>query len=692
MKSYKACDIRNIVLAGHGGKGKTTLAEAMLYLSGGTDRLGRIADGNTVLDYDPEEKKRKTSVSTAVAPVEWKNTKINIVDTPGLFDYAGGLSEGVRAAECAMIVLTAKSGVSVGTEKAFKEASKRGIAKIFAVTKVDSDNSDFYKTYAGIQETFGSSVCPVVIPEMVDGKVKSYINLVENKAYTYDKNGKATEVAVSDLGGRLEEMKGYLTEAVASADDELMEKFFEGEELTHDEMVMGLKKGIAEGMITPVYACDGYSVQAIDLLMDAIVKVAPSAADAAGETAKDAGGNDVELKCDENGPLAAIVFKTIADPFVGKMSFFKVVSGKITSDIPAYNATTGNSERMGKIIYMKGAKQEDAQSIPAGDIGAVTKLSGMNTGDTLCSPNKVLILKGIDFPAPCLSMAVKAKKKGDEEKITAGLSRLMEEDRTITFEINNETKEQVLSGLGEQHLDVIVSKLKSKFGVEVDLTTPKVAYRETIKKKVKVQGRHKKQSGGHGQFGDVWMEFEPSGTDDQLVFEEKIFGGAVPKNFFPAVEKGLRDSVKKGVLAGYPMVGLKATLVDGSYHPVDSSEMSFKMAAALAYKAGMPIANPVLLEPIGLLKAYMPNDNMGDIMGEVNKRRGRVLGMNPAEDKMQELEAEVPMAEMGDFSTVLRSITAGRGYFTLEFARYEEAPANVAQKIIETAKKDADEE
>ena len=690
MKAYKANDIRNIVLAGHGGKGKTTLAEAMLYIAGATDRLGRVADGNTVLDYDPEEKKRKTSVSTSVAPLEWKKTKINIIDTPGLFDYAGGLSEGMRAAECAVIVLTGKSGVTVGTEKAFKAASKRGIGKIFAITKLDSENTDFYKTYASLQESFGSSVCPVVIPEMVDGVVKSYVNLVDNKAYTYT-NGKAAEVAVPDMGGKLEEMRDALKEAIASADDELMEKFFEGEEFTREELLAGLKKGIQDGVITPAYACAGYTADGVDLLLDAIVEATPSAASAAGEIATDESGNEVELNCDENGPLAAVVFKTIADPFIGKLSFFKVVSGKITSDVPAYKASKGTSERMGKIVTLRGGKQEDAAAIPAGDIGAVTKLSGIGTGDTVCSPSKVLTLKGIDFPSPCLSMAVKARKKGDEEKITAGLVRLMEEDKTITYKANNETREQILSGLGEQHLDVIVSKLKSKFGVEVDLKIPKVAYREAIKKKVKVQGRHKKQSGGHGQFGDVWMEFEPSGTEDQLIFEEKIFGGAVPKNFFPAVEKGLRDSVTKGVLAGYPMVGLKATLVDGSYHPVDSSEMSFKMAATLAYKAGIPMANPVLLEPIGMLKAYMPNENMGDIMGDVNKRRGRVLGMNPAEDKMQVLEAEVPMAEMGDFSTVLRSITAGRGYFTLEFVRYEEAPANIAQKVIEASKKDDEE-
>lgn len=690
MKTYKASDIRNIVLAGHGSRGKTTLAEAMLYSAKATDRLGRIADGNTVLDFDPEERRRGISASMAIAPIEWKNTKINIIDTPGLFDYAGGLSEGIRAAECAVIVLSGKGGVSVGTEKAFKAANKRGIGKIFVVTQLDIEDSDFYKAYRSIADTFGPSVCPVVVPEMAGNTVKSYVNFVEHKAYSYDK-GKVAEAVLPDLSaGEFAEMESVLHEAIASVDDQLMEKFFEGEGFTREEMVNGLKKGILEGAITPVFACSGYSVEAVDQLLDAVVDFLPSAADGAGETAQNAAGEEVSLPCDENGPLAAIAFKTVADPFVGKLSFFKVVSGKITPDTPAFNARTGSTERMGKLLVVKGGKQEDAAAIAAGDIGAVTKLSTISTGDTLCTPGKVLTLKGLDFPDPCLSMAVKAKKKGEEEKITAGLLRLMEEDPTVSFTTNQETREQVLSGLGEQHLDIIVFKLKNKFGVEVELTVPKVAYRETIKKKVKVQGRHKKQSGGHGQFGDVWIEFEPC-DGDELVFEEKVFGGSVPKNFFPAVEKGLRDCVTKGLLAGYPMVGLKARLVDGSYHPVDSSEMSFKMAATLAYKAGIPQANPILLEPIGVLKAYLPDENMGDIIGDINKRRGRVLGMNPAEDQLQEIVAEVPMAEMGDFSTVLRSVTAGRGYFSLNFERYEEAPGNIAQKVIESAAKDAQE-
>lgn len=689
MKAYNAENIRNIVLAGHGGRGKTSLAEAMLYLSGSADRLGRIADGTTVLDSDPEEKKRKASVSTAVAYTQWKDTKINIIDTPGLFDFAGGMSEGMRAAECALIVTAAGCKYDVGAEKAFKAAEKRNIARMIVITKTDAENTNFYKTISLLREVHGNKICPVVVPYYQAGgeTVEAYVNLITKKAYKYE-NGKAVEVPTR-ADEFVDEMNSVLCEAVASADDELMEKFFEGEEFTPEETIRGLKAGVADGSLYPVFGCSGYNLDAVDILLDGICDIAP-AASVLTETAEDENGDLVEVKCDSEAPLAAICFKTIADPFVGKMSFFKVVSGVLKSDSQVVNMRTGESERMGKVVFVKGAKQEDAQSVPAGDIGIVTKLAGVKTGDTLCAPSRKLTLEKVEFPEPCLSMAVKVRKKGEEDKVAAGLARLMEEDPTISFVINKETREQVLSGLGEQHLDVIVSKLKSKFGVEVDLKVPKVAYRETIRKKVEVQGRHKKQSGGHGQFGDVFIRFEPCESED-MIFAEEVFGGSVPKNFFPAVEKGLRDSMAKGVLAGFPMVGVKATLYDGSYHPVDSSEMAFKTAAAIAYKNGIPDANPALLEPIGSLRAYMPDEKMGDMMSDITKRRGRVLGMGPAEDKMSEIIAEVPMAEMGDFATVLRSVTHGRGYFKFTFERYEEAPTSVALKVIEETKKEAEE-
>ena len=684
MKQYSAKNIRNVALVGHNSSGKTSLAEAAFYLSGKSERLGRIPDGNTVCDFDPEEIKRKASVATALLPVEWKDVKINLLDTPGLFDFVGGVREGIRAAGSAVIVVSGKSGVTVGAEKGFAAAKKKGIAKMFFVNKLDHENADFYKVFEDLKATFGPMVCPLVVPYVVDRKVQCYINLLEYKAYTY-KDGKPTSVPLPDMGHRLDGLRTAIYEAVAETSEELMEKYFSGEDFTPDELILGLATGVRRGDIAPVFCGSATTLEGVDQLLNGLIWLAPWAETVAGETGVDTNGNELALSVNENAQTAAIVFKTVVDPFVGKLLYFKVVSGKVTPDSTLLNMRTGVQEKIGKLFYVRGKKQEEAPYITAGDIGAVAKLASTNTGDTLCSPARPVVLPGVTFDAPCLSMAVFAKNKGDEEKIAFGLGRLMEEDPTIAFETNKETREQVLSGLGEQHLDVIISKLKTKFGVEVTLKTPRVPYRETIRKKVKVQGRHKKQSGGHGQFGDVWVEFEPWDTEE-MVFEETVFGGSVPKNFFPAVEKGLRESAKRGVLAGFPMVGFKATLVDGSYHPVDSAEMAFKTAASLAYKAGIPQASPVLLEPIGNLKVVVQNDCTGDIMGDVNKRRGRVLGMNPDVDGMTCVEAEMPMAEMGDYSTMLRSLTQGRGWFTLTFERYEEAPMNVAQKVIEEYK------
>ena len=680
MKAYTAKDIRNVAVVGHSGKGKTTLAEAMLYLAKATDRLGRVADGNTVLDFDAEEKRRKSNIATAMANLEWNNTKINILDTPGLFDFAGGVSEGVRAAEAALIVLSSGSGVDVGAEKGFKAASDRGIAKLFAVTRCDAENANFLATFNALKDEYGAAVCPVVVPITEGEKVTGYVDFSTGKAYAYN-GGKASEIAYPS-DPEIDEMKSIFTEAVASADEELMEKFFMEEPLTPDEIARGLKAGVISGDIYPVFACSGYNTDAVDLLLNAIVCIAPDAAACAGEG---------DIKCDENGPVAAICFKTVDDRF-GKMSFFKVVSGKLTSDVPAYNSRTEEQERMGKMLFLKGDKQEDTSVIPAGDIGVVTKLSGFKTGDTLCAPKADVKLAGIDYPAPSLSKAVRSRKKGEEDKVALGLNRISDEDPTVRFTTNAETHEQVLSCLGEQHIDAVVNKLKTKFNVEVDLSTPKVAYRETISKTAAVQGRHKKQSGGSGQFGDVWIRFEHI-EGDGFEFAEEVVGGAVPKNFIPSVEKGLRQAITKGPLAGYPVVGLRAVLYDGSSHPVDSNDMAFQTAAKIAFKNGMAQANPKLLEPYGTLKAYMPGDNLGDIMGDVTKRRGRVLGMGPCEDdpRMQELVADVPMGEMGDFATVLRSVTIGRGYFTFEFDHYEVAPDEVAKKVVEEAAAEAEE-
>ena len=684
MNQYLAKNIINLAVAGHGGAGKTSLAEAMLYLAGVSDRRGKVGDGNTVCDYDPEEIRRKASISAAVAPLEWKNKKINLLDAPGLFDFEGGMMEAMRAADTALIVVSGRDGVAVGTEKAFAAAEKNGLAKIIFVNGLCDESARFYRVFEDLKAQFGPSVCPVVVPFIQDGQANIYINLLEYKAYDYS-GGKPVAVAMPDMGDRLEGLRTAIYEAVAETDDELFEKYFAGEPFTPEEVIVGVSKGVKSGTITPVFCGDALLMRGMEQFMDGLCWLAPSAEEKAGEIGLDVDGSPVELSVNEDGAAAAIVFKTVADPFIGKLSYVKVVSGKISTDSQLVNMRTGNTERVGKTVMMVGKKQMDVKYIGAGDIGAIPKLSATNTGDTLCSPARKVTLEGVEYPNPTLSMAIVPAKKGEEDKIAQGLMRLSEEDPTLQFATNNETHEMILSGLGEQHLDVAVSKLKTKFGVDVSLKKPKVPYRETIRKTVQVQGRHKKQTGGHGQFGDVWIEFSPCDSEG-LEFGERVVGGSVPKGFFPAVEKGLRECIQKGPLAGYPVVGLSAVLYDGSYHPVDSSEMAFKTAAALAYKAGMPQANPVLLEPIGHLKATVPDSNMGDVMGEVNKRRGRVLGMEPAGEGRQTVEADVPMAEMHDFTTFIRQCTQGRGSFTFGFERYEEAPANVAQKVIEEAK------
>ena len=671
MNQYLAKNIINLAVAGHGGAGKTSLAEAMLYLAGVSDRRGKVGDGNTVCDYDPEEIRRKASISAAVAPLEWKNKKINLLDAPGLFDFEGGMCEAMRAADTALIVVSGRDGVAVGTEKAFAAAEKNGLAKIIFVNGLCDESARFYRVFEDLKAQFGPSVCPVVVPFIQDGQANIYINLLEYKAYDYS-GGKPVAVAMPDMGDRLEGLRTAIYEAVAETDDELFEKYFAGEPFTPEEVIVGVSKGVKSGTITPVFCGDALLMRGMEQFMDGLLGT-------------DVDGNPVELSVNEDGAAAAIVFKTVADPFIGKLSYVKVVSGKISTDSQLVNMRTGNTERVGKTVMMVGKKQVDVKYIGAGDIGAIPKLSATNTGDTLCSPARKVTLEGVEYPNPTLSMAIVPAKKGEEDKIAQGLMRLSEEDPTLQFATNNETHEMIVSGLGEQHLDVAVSKLKTKFGVDVSLKKPKVPYRETIRKTVQVQGRHKKQTGGHGQFGDVWIEFSPCDSEG-LEFGERVVGGSVPKGFFPAVEKGLRECIQKGPLAGYPVVGLSAVLYDGSYHPVDSSEMAFKTAAALAYKAGMPQANPVLLEPIGHLKATVPDANMGDVMGEVNKRRGRVLGMEPAGEGRQTVEADVPMAEMHDFTTFIRQCSQGRGSFTFGFERYEEAPQNVAQKVIEEAK------
>lgn len=684
MRNYDSKHILNIALAGHKGSGKTSVAESMLYLTGNVSRLGKIEEGNTSLDYDPEEVKRKSSVLTAVAPVEWKNTKINLIDTPGLFDFAGGIAEGMRAAESVLVVVSGKDGVDVGTEKVVNMATEMGKTKMFFVNGLCDESARFYRVFEDLKTVFGPAVCPVVVPYINDGKAEVYVNLFEYRAYKYSEGGKVEPTDMPDLGSRFDGLREAIKEAVAETSEELLEKFIEGEEFTPEEIILGVSQGVREGTIIPVFCGDAHNTYGIDQLLNSLVWLAPKA-ESGTEIGSDVNGEPVEVTVNSDGVPTAIVFKTVIDPFVGKLSYIKVLSGKISTDTPLVNMRTGANERVTKVLTVKGKKQEDTPFISAGDIGAIPKLSDTLSGDTLCSPLRKVTLDGIDYPVANLSMAVYADSKDDEEKITQGVLKLIEEDPTIKYVHNHETHERVVTGLGEQQLDVIVSKLKSKYNIDVKLKKPKVAYRETIRGTVKVQGRHKKQSGGHGQFGDVWIEFSPSDSDG-LEFTQTVVGGSVPKGFFPAVEKGLQDSMKKGPLAGYPVVGVKANLYDGSYHPVDSSEMSFKMAASIAFKNGITQAKPTLLEPIGSLKVTVPETHTGDIMGEVTKRRGRVIGMDSTPSGMQVIEAEVPMAEMGDFNTFIKQVTQGRGSFTLDFARYEDAPANVAEKVIAEAK------
>lgn len=552
---------------------------------------------------------------------------------------------------------------------------------MFFVNGLCDESARFYRVFESLKATFGPSVCPVVVPYIVDGQANTYVNLFDYKAYEYGTDGSVKQTALPDMGDRLEGLREAIKEAVAETSEELLDKFIMGEEFTPEEIILGVSQGVKDGTICPVFCGDAHNTFAIDQLLNSLTWLAPSAADKSGEIGVDLDGEPVDVSVNDGGAAAAIVFKTVADPFIGRLSYVKVVSGKVSSDAPLINMRTGAQERITKVLSVSGKKQSDVPYIGAGDIGAIPKLASTKTGDTLCSPLRKVVLDGIDYPSSSYTMAVYPAKKGDEDKVAQGIAKLADEDPTIKLVSNHETHEMLISGLGEQHLDVVISRLKTKYNVDAVLKKPKIAYRETIRKKVSAQGRYKKQSGGHGQFGDVWIEFEPCDSDG-LVFAERVVGGAVPKNFFPAVEKGLQDSIKKGVLAGYPMVGIKATLYDGSYHPVDSSEMSFKTAASLAYKNGIPNASPTLLEPIGSLKANVPDANMGDVMGEVNKRRGRVLGMQPGENGTQIVEAEVPMAEMDDFATYIRQVTQGRGSFEFAFVRYEDTPANVAQKLL----------
>ena len=683
---FTANSIRNVCLLGHSGSGKSALAESLLYMTGAIDRIGKNADGNTVSDYDPEEIRRNISISTSLIPLTYKNMKINLLDTPGGFDFSGAVMEALRAADAAIIVCSAKDGITVGFEKAWKYCEERNMPCFIYISKVDEENADYNVTFNALRERYGNRIAQVVVPIWDDNhKVTGIIDVLNKRAFEMQ-NLKRVEIPVPEgKESVITEFNDALKESVAETSDEFMDKFFGGEDFTYAEMIKGLHTGVVTRTLFPVLCGSGVTCLGSLMLMDHILDLFPNPVEGNYHKATTADGKTEEFVVSPGGVPAAYVFKTVSDQY-GKYSYIKVLSGTINSDTTLVNARTGETEKLGRLYTMCGKKATEVKELSCGDIGAIGKMDKVKTGDTLCDPRKVVSLKGIPYAEPCYSMAIAPKVKGQDEKVAAGLNRLNDEDPSFTMYSNPETKQLVISGAGDQQLDVLVAKLKSRFGVDAVLSPAKVAYRERIKKKVEAHGRHKKQTGGSGQFGDVWVRFEPQEEQDDLIFAEEVFGGSVPKNFYPAVEKGLREAVQKGPLAGYPMVNMKATLYDGSYHPVDSNEMAFKMAAILAFKEAMPNAAPTLLEPIGALAVTVPDSYMGDIIGDLNKRRGRVMGMNPAGDGNTVVEAEVPMAEMSSYAIDLRAMTQARGSFTLKFERYEEVPKANQAKIIADAK------
>ena len=671
--SYETKNIRNICLLGHGNSGKTSLAESMLFTTGAIDRQGKVSDGNTVCDYDAEEIKRQITISASVAPVEFGGCKINVLDCPGYFDFVGEALAAIRAVEAGVILCSAKDGISVGAERSWKYLKAANVPVAFCISKCDEEHGDYYAVLDALKAKYGSIVCAVTVP-MSDGT--GVIDVVHNVAYQ-TKGGKTSKVAVpASDAGKVEELREALMETAAGATEELMEKFFENMELSEEDTIEGLRIGLRERSVVPVFASAAMSNIGTEALLQGIVDYVSNPAEMDG--------------IDPAGTTVGFVFKTISDQF-GKYSFVKIMQGKITADMSLRDVRTSSTDKLGRLYTVCGKKTTEVKEACCGDIVAVGKMD-WKTGDTVCDPKNEVELPAIELPEPCYSMAISPKTKGQDDKVAGGLARLNEEDISFHLVNNAETHQMVISGEGDIQVDVLCAKLKSRFGVETELKPARVPYREKIKGKVEAHGRHKKQSGGSGQFGDVWIRFEPQDEQDEMIFAEEVFGGSVPKNFFPSVEKGLRNAVVKGVLAGYPLVGLKATLYDGSYHPVDSNDMAFQTAARLAYQDGIPKAKPTILEPIGLLQVTIPDANLGDIMSDISsKRRGTVLGMT-AEDGMQTVEAEVPMAEMSSYTIDLRSMTQGRGSFTCKFIRYEEAPGNVQQKVIEEAKAAEDKE
>ena len=684
MKVYRTDEIRNVVLLGHGGSGKTSLAEAMAYVSGATSRMGKIADGNTISDFDKEEQKREFSISTSLVPIEWEKAKINILDTPGYFDFVGEVEEAVSAADAAVIVVSGKAGVEVGTEKAWELCDKYKLPRMVYVTEMDVDDASFRQVVQDLTERYGKVIAPHFQPIRENEKLVGYVNVIKNAARRYTGVGQREECEIPEYcKPNLEIYRDKLLEAVAETSEAFMERYFEGDEFSVEEIRSAMRTEVMDGDIVPVAMGSNIQAQGVANLLSDIVRFFPSpdSRSCAGINRKT---NEIfEGNYDFAKAKSAYVFKTMVDPFIGKYSFVKVCSGVLKGDDTLYNGDSDVEAKLGKIYTMVGNKPTEVSELFAGDIGAIAKLANTKTGDTLSTKNTPVMYGKTEYSKPYTYMKYVCNNKGDEDKVSQALQKMMAEDVTLKTVNDSENRQTLLYGMGDQHLEITASKLAARYKCEIRLETPKVAFRETIKKKSDVDSKYKKQSGGHGQYGHVKMRFEASGDlETPYVFEEEVVGGAVPKNYFPAVEKGLQEAVVKGPLAGYPVVGVKAVLYDGSYHPVDSSEMAFKTATVQAFKKGFMEASPVLLEPIASLTVTIPDDYTGDVMGDLNKRRGRVLGMNPVSGGRQEIVADIPMTGLFGYCTVLRSMTGGRGVYSYEFARYEQAPSDVQEAEI----------
>ena len=676
MRDYFSNEVKNIVLLGHSGSGKSSIVEAILHFTKVTDRMDRTSS----MDFDAEEQKRGQSVYTALAPIEWKDQKINFIDTPGYFDYYGETKAGITVADNALIVVSAKDGIETGTEKAFEMTVESKIPAIFFINKIDDEHGDFHKVYDSLRSRFGDKILAFELPIIEKETVVGSVNILRKKAWFYNDRTTPKEVP-ENLVGTVDAYYEQIIEALAMTDDSLMESYFETGEFTQDDIIKGLSLAVRSGEVIPVYFGAATKMTGIERLLDLIVEYFPTYAERVTVEAFDQKNNPVTLKTSENETLSAFVFKTIVDPFVGRISYLKVMSGVLTTDASVVNANKDQSEKISQIFSIRGKHQVAVGKLFTGDIGAVVKLQNTYTNDTLADKERPVYFKSVEFPPAMLSVAIWPKSKNDEDKLSSSLQRILEEDQSARLENNSETGELILYGLGDQHVDVILNKLKTKYKVEVSTTPPTVPYRETIQGKVKAEGKHKKQSGGAGQYGHVWVEFEPSDSEE-MVFEEKIFGGSVPRQYFPAVEQGLRECMNKGVLAGYKVVGVKTTLVDGSYHDVDSKEIAFKAAARLAYNAAMPKAKPVILEPIVKVDVVVPEDYVGTVIGDFNKRRGMILGMDMLAGEKQRVTAEVPMSEMMTYATQLRSFSQGKGSYVQEFVRYQKAPIEIQDKVI----------